>query len=122
MVEVLATVFANAAAPQKSLLVVLIAAMLAAPLLAALAYSGLPILRRLLSELRLTAPLVGLLMAGMDSFHMARTILKLPIEVTARQLAPGLLEVSTFVVMGAAVGLIAQASLVALEVGERRIG
>ena len=121
MVDVLGTIFANAAAPQRCLFVALASALVLAPVLTALVLCGQTQWRSALSELRLIAPLVGLLIAGMDSFHMARTILKLPSDVTARQLAPGLLEVSTFVVMGVVVGLVAQAGLILTDMRARNV-
>jgi hypothetical protein len=115
LTSVLETVFASAATPQKCLFVILALAMPLAPVLALMARSGRGPWRRVLAELRLTTPLLGLMMGGMNSFHMARTILKLPYILTAKQIAPGILEVSTFVVMGVVVGLIAQACLIAVD-------
>lgn len=109
MIPVLQSVFASAATPQKCVFIVLAAALLLAPALAVLGQ------RRGLTELRLAGPLLGLLMGGMNSFHMARTILKLPQDLTAKQIAPGILEVSTLVVMGVLVGFLAQALLIALD-------
>lgn len=122
MVPVLEAVFASAATPQKALLIILAAALPLTPLLALMAGSGHGPWRRMLAELRLLGPLLGIMMGGMNSFHMARTILKLPSDLTARQIAPGILEVSTFVVMGALVGLIAQACLLLVDFRHRRPG
>jgi hypothetical protein len=113
--------FASAATPQRCLFVALAAAMLFAPLLALMTRSNQGLRwRRVLAELRLAGPLLGVMMGGMNSFHMARTILKLPYDLTAKQIAPGILEVSTFVVMGVLVGLIAQACLIAVDASPGR--
>jgi hypothetical protein len=116
LVSVLGTVFANAATPQKCVFIILAAAIVLAPVVALMARSGRGPGRRILVELRTAGPFLGLLMGGMNSFHMARTILKLPYVLTAKQIAPGILEVSTLVVMGVLVGLIAQGLLVAIHV------
>lgn len=113
---VLETVFADAATPQKCVFVALAAAMLLAPVLAFLARGKREVWRGLLADLRIAGPLLGLLMGGMNSFHMARTILKLPSDLTARQIAPGILEVSSLIVMGALVGLVALVLLMAVDV------
>jgi hypothetical protein len=121
LISVLTTVFANAATPQKCVFVVLVTAMVLAPVLAILARSGQGPWRRVLADLRIAAPSLGLLMGGMNSFHMARTILKLPQDLTARQIAPGILEVSTLIVMGVLVGLVALALLVLVDGVSRRL-
>lgn len=110
MVSVLETVFASAATPQKCVFVILAATLVLAPVLA---LSRRELWRRVLADLRFAGPLLGLLMGGMNSFHMGRTILKLPYDLTAKQIAPGILEVSALVVMGALVGILAQGLLVA---------
>jgi hypothetical protein len=116
LLSVLETVFTSAATPQKCLFVALALAIPSAPLLALMArYDHDRPWRRVLDELRQAAPLLGMMMGGMNSFHMARTILKLPNLLTVKQIAPGILEVSTFVVMGVLVGLIAQACLIAVD-------
>jgi hypothetical protein len=115
LITVLETVFANAATPQKCVFVVLAAAMLLAPVLAFLALAKRNVWRGLLADLRIAGPLLGLLMGGMNSFHMARTILKLPSDLTAKQIAPGILEVSSLIVMGALVGLVALVLLMAVD-------
>ena len=56
----------------------------------------------------------------MNSFHMARTIQKLPFDVTAKQLTPGILEVSTLIALGALVGLVATAMLVLVDATVRK--
>ena len=109
MIPVLQSVFASAATPQKCVFTVLAAALLLIPVLAALTQ------RRALAELRLAGPLLGLLMGSMNSFHMARTIQRLPQDLTLKQIAPGILEVSTLIVMGVLVGLLAQALLIVLD-------
>jgi hypothetical protein len=110
------SVFANAAVPQKIVLVVMAAAVPAILVAATLELqrprSG-P-WRGLMGCLRLLGPLLGLFVGAMDSFHMGRTIQRVPFEVTARQLAPGILEVSTLIGLGALVGLLAMAVQCAL--------
>jgi hypothetical protein len=56
-----------------------------------------------------------LLTGAATSFHMGQTILRLPFNPTARQLAPGLLEVSLLAGLGALVGLIATGAHLTLE-------
>ena len=109
--QLLGSIFANAATPQKIALVGLVLAFLFVPALAFLARYNTAPWRRLLSDLRIAAPTFGLLVGAMNSFHMARTIQKLPIEVTAKQLVPGMLEVSTFIALGGLVGLVASGAL-----------
>ncbi|WP_313576911.1 hypothetical protein [Brevundimonas sp.] len=112
------SIFSNAAVPQK---VVLIALLAAVPVVF---FSILLALRdetksgqwkRVISIVLIGGPTVGLLVGAMNSFHMALTIQRLPFDVTAKQLAPGILEVSTFVGLGAFVGLVAGAALLTLR-------
>ncbi|MBO9709739.1 MAG: hypothetical protein J7521_16170 [Caulobacter sp.] len=117
-VQVLESVLADAATPQKVVLVVLMLAVLAGPVLAALARVRSGPWRSLISGLAVAGPALGLLVGALNSFHMARTVQKLPYDVTVRQLAPGVLEVAVFVALGAVVGLAAVASLAAA--GARR--
>lgn len=120
-IQVLESVFANAATPQKVAFTVLLAAMLLTPILGVMSYSRKGVWRRLLSDLCVAGPVLGLLIGAMNSFHMARTIQRLAFDVTAKQLAPGVLEVSTFIAMGGAVGLCAiTARLAADAIGYRR--
>jgi len=112
-VQVLMSVFANAAAPQKLVLLALAAGVVL--ILVAAAQALLPgaqggPLRRLIAPLRVGGPALGLLTGAMDSFHMARTIQRIPVDATAKQLAPGILEVSTLIGLGALVGLLALAA------------
>ena len=95
------SVFANAAIPQKLVLLALIAALPAILVGAALGK------QKLIAVLGRAGPLAGLLTGAMNSYHMGRTILRLPVDVTARQLAPGILEVATVVGLGALVGIVA---------------
>lgn len=121
--QLFGTIFANAAIFQKSVLAVLVLAILVAPILAILARSGRGVWRRLLCDLRLAAPALGLLVGAITSLHMALTIEKLPFDVTARQLAPGVLEVSTLIALGALAGLVALAALVLVDaMPDRRQG
>jgi hypothetical protein len=66
--------------------------------------------RRVVAELRLAGPALGLLVAAMNSFHMAHTIMRSPFDPGARQLAPGVFEVSALAGLGALVGLVAVAA------------
>ncbi|MBR7621513.1 hypothetical protein JKL49_19130 [Phenylobacterium sp. 20VBR1] len=102
----LVSVFADAALPQKVVLVVLILAILAALLLAATRRGGGS---RFISDLRVAGPAVGLLVAALNGFHMAQTILRLPSSPTARDLAPALMEMAVLVGLGALAGLVAVA-------------
>jgi len=98
---VFTSVFANAAIPQKLVLLALIAAF---PAILVGAVLGKP---RLVAVLGRAGPLAGLLTGALNGFHMGRTILRLPFDVTAKQLAPGILEISTVVGLGALVGIAA---------------
>lgn len=113
--QIFGSVFAAAAAPQKVALIVLIAAIFLAPILALLARSSGGPWRRLLSDLRLAGPALGMLVGAMNSFHMALTIRKLPFDVTAKQLAPGVLEASALIALGGLVGLVAVVALAAAD-------
>jgi hypothetical protein len=108
---VLLTVFANAALPQKIVLAVLAASTPAVLVAAALDLRrpGSGPWRRLIGVVRLVAPMLGLLVGAMNGFHMARTIQRLPIDPTAKQLAPGVLEASALLGLGALAGLVAAA-------------
>ncbi|WP_421739276.1 hypothetical protein [Caulobacter sp.] len=115
--QVLRTVFENAAAPQRAVLIVLtmsLPAIVAAAVMASRAGGQTGPCGRLICDLRILGPALGLLVGAMNSFHMARTIQSLPFHPTARQLAPGILEVSTLIGLGAGVGLLAAAAHLAL--------
>lgn len=107
------TVFANAAIPQKIVLILLAAAVPAILVAAALELrrpnSG-P-WRGLIGASRTVGPLLGLFVGTLTSFHMGRTIQRVSFDPTAKQLAPGILEVSALVGLGALVGLLACAVL-----------
>jgi len=125
VVQALESVFANAANPQRVVLVVLLAAVpgaVAAALLALRSGSPDTIWRRLVADLRVAGPLLGLLVAGLNSFHMGRTIQSLPFDPTLKQLAPGIFEVSTFVSLGALVGIVATVAHAALGFAALRRG
>jgi hypothetical protein len=111
--QALASVFANAAIPQKIVLLVLMGAVPVTLVAAALASRkdarGEP-WRRVLADLRWTGPSLGLLVGALNAFHMGQTIQRVPFEPTAKQLAPGVLEVSTLVGLGALVGIVAAAA------------
>jgi hypothetical protein len=124
MFQALALVFGNAAPPQKIALIMLFGAIPFTLLAAALAFrkdvQGRK-WRRVVEDLRLVGPALGLLLGALNSFHMGQTIQRLPFDPTAKQLAPGILEVSTFIWVGALVGLVAVAAhrLLSLAAGER---
>lgn len=114
----LEAVFINAAWPQKIILVVLVAAMPTALLAGSIAMAGgrnASLWRRFVSDIRWGAPLIALLVGGLNSFHMAGTITRLPFDPTLKQLAPGIYEVSTFVSIGAVAGLIATVTVIVLD-------
>jgi hypothetical protein len=114
----LAAVFANAAVPQKIVLVILAAAVPLILVAAALELRrpGSGPWRGLIVAARSVGPLLGLFVGALNAFHMGRTIQRVPFEVTAKQLAPGILEVSTLIGLGALVGLLACAALCLLGV------
>ncbi len=101
-------VFADAAAPQKVVLIVLCAALPATLVLTALALKSQGnVSRSIVAELRVAGPALGLLTGGLNGFHMGDTLQKLPFNPTLKQLAPGIFEVSTLVSLGALVGIVA---------------
>jgi uncharacterized membrane protein len=111
--QALAPVFANAALPQKVVLAALAAAVPALVVAAWLALADPAhgrLWRRLIAECRLAGPALGLLVGAMNSFHMGHTIMRAQVDPSAKQLAPGLFEVSTLVGLGALVGLVAVAA------------
>jgi hypothetical protein len=97
----LISVFTHAAIPQKLLLLAFLAALPLIPIAAALGR------RRLVADLSFAGPLLGLLTGAMNAFHMSETIRRVSFEPTAKQLGPGLAEISTLVGLGALVGLVA---------------
>ena len=121
----LAGVFANAALPQKLVLIALLAAVPLTVILALLALRGgaaEAASRRVVENMRLAAPAAALLTAGLSSFHMGETIMRLPFDATLKQLAPGIFEVSALVSLGALVGLLAVIAHVVIGVSLRRRG
>ena len=85
--QVFGTVFGNAAVPQKIALIVLVAAIpmtLAAAGLALRSDSRSGPWLRVVSDLRVAGPALGLLVGAMNGFHMARTIQRLPFDATAK--------------------------------------
>ena len=108
--QALVSVFSDAAVPQKIVLAVLVGAVpaiLAVLVLASRAKARPDPWRRLVADLRGIGPALGLLTGAMTSFHIGQTIQRLPFDPTAKQLAPGILEVSLLVGLGALVGLVA---------------
>lgn len=121
--QALASVFANAALPQK---IVLTALAVAVPLSLAAAALGLRAgardsrWRDVVSALRGLGPALGLLMGAVTSFHMGQTIQRLPVDPTAKQLAPGILEVSALIGLGALVGVVAASAHIGLGWADAR--
>ena len=65
----------------------------------------------------MAGPALGLLVAGLNSFHMGDTIQRAPFSPTLKQLAPGIFEVSTLVSLGALVGVAAVVAHAAIRFG-----
>lgn len=107
MIQELASVFANAALPQKLVFLVLIASILAAVILAAGRGPTERSRSRFISELRIAGPVLGLLVAALNGFHMAQTSLRLPHAPTAKDLAPALMEIAALAALGALAGAVA---------------
>lgn len=121
--QTLASVFVNAALPQKVMLTALAGAVplsLAAAVLGARAKTRDSRWRRVVSALRGLGPALGLLTGAMTSFHMGQTIQRLPFDPTAKQLAPGILEVSALIGLGALVGVVAASVHVGLGWADAR--
>lgn len=97
-------VFQRAALPQKLVFLVLIAWSLAA--LLSLARRGVQP-PRLVASLRIAGPALGLLVGAMNAFHMMDTALRLPVSPSVKALAPGVMEISALVGLGAGAGLLA---------------
>ena len=113
----LTAVLANAALPQQAVIVTLVAALPLTFLAAALGWRGgarSERWRRIVAEMRVGAPIVGMLTGGLNSLHMAETIRRLPVDPTLKQLAPGISEVAMLVTLGALVGLAAVLAHLAL--------
>ena len=99
-----ADIFSHAALPQKLLFLGFIGVMLFG--------AGVAILQPLkaskgLAALGLACPMLGVLCAALNGFHMMQTTLRLPFEPTLKMLAPGMMEMSALVGAGALAGLIA---------------
>ena len=106
----LASVFVNAALPQKAVFVVLGVAILAALAVAARDVATARSASRrsvFLSELRSAGPALGLVTAALDAFHMSQTALRLADPPTPAMLAPGVMEIASLAGLGAAAGLVA---------------
>lgn len=119
----LAGVYANAAAPQKAVLILLVAALPLVLIAAAFAIRGggrAGAWRRTVADLRTAGPALGLLVASLNGFHMGETIAGLPFDPTLKQIVPGIFEISVFVGLGAAVGLLAQIAHTATDLLSRR--
>ena len=73
-----------------------------------------------INHLAVAAPALGIVTAALDARHMMGTVLRLPGEVGLKALAPGFMEMSALVQAGAAVGLLAVAAGLVLDVRQRR--
>jgi uncharacterized membrane protein YfcA len=105
MVELL-NVFRDAALPQKLVLVFLLASVPGAFLAGWVARHGGNGLLRSARAVCLAAPAIGLLVGAMDAFHMMDTTLRLAVSPTAKDLAPGVMEIAALVGLGALSGLV----------------
>lgn len=113
----LAGVFANAAVSQKVVMIALCVALPLTLVAAARATRGGASgakWRRVVSELRIAGPALGLFTAGLNAFHMGETILRLPFNPQMKQLAPGIFEVSVLVSLGGLVGIVAAVAHIAI--------
>jgi hypothetical protein len=108
----LASVFIDAALPQKGVFVVLGVAILAALAVAARDFARARSASHrsvFISELRSAGPALGLLTAALDAFHMGQTTLRLAYPPTPAMLAPGAMEIASLAGLGAVAGLVAVA-------------
>jgi hypothetical protein len=101
----LAGIVANAALPQKIVMLLLALATPAALVGAARERRGGARRSILVSELRVAGPALGLLVGALNAFHMMQTALRLPIAATSKDLAPGIMEIAVLVGLGALAGL-----------------
>jgi hypothetical protein len=114
----LAEAFADAAIPQKMVMLVLVLALPAALAAAVNRLGEAPGTARrsvFLSELRVAAPALGLLVGALDALHMAQTIRRLPTAATSKDLAPAIIEIAVLVALGALAGLFAAALNATIE-------
>ncbi len=114
------TVFAQAALPQQSLFLVFIVLMILC--VATAVFNRVKPFSRLsapMKALSLLCPLAGVLCAALNGFHMMQTTLRLPFEPTVQMLAPGVMEMSALVVIGALAGLTAAAAHSLIRARER---
>lgn len=109
-------VFQRAALPQKLVFLVLIAWSLAALLSLARRDAPPP---RAIGALRVAGPALGLLVGAMNAFHMMDTALRLPVSPSVKALAPGVMEISALVGLGAGAGLVAMLVCIGRRGGER---
>ena len=118
--EALASVFADAAPPQKVAFIILTTALLASFAGIILGLRRHPVNRALwrgMTNLRCAGPLLGLLTGALDGYQMAHTIQRLPSAPSLKDLAPGILEVSALLSLGAFTGLCAGAACLLLTAG-----
>ena len=113
MLPMLVGVFADAAPPQKVLLLVFFGvavwAVLAIIVRPLRSVRGFGLLTEALS---LACPMWGVLCAALNGLHMMQTTLRLPIDVTSRMLAPGLAEMAALIAAGSLAGLMSNVARV----------
>ena len=105
------TIFEDAAVPQQGLFLVFIALIILGA--ATAVFNRVKPFTRLsapMKALSLLCPLLGILCAALNGFHMMQTTLRLPFEPTVRMLVPGFMEMFALVVAGALAGLAAAAA------------
>ena len=103
----LASVFENAALPQKMVIVGLPFMLLAALVAAAGAWRRGEPRSFYVSQLSILGPTLGLLTGAGNALHMTQTIARLPQAATSKDLAPAIAEIAMLVALGAGVGLVA---------------
>ena len=106
----LTSVLADAATPQKIVFILLAVALLATLVGTVLGLQrrpAPPAWRRGMADLRCAGPLLGLFTGSLNGCHMVHTIQRLPSAPTLKDLAPGILEVSALLSLGALVRLCA---------------
>jgi hypothetical protein len=116
----LASVFADAALPQKMVMASLLLSLPAALVSAAGAWRRRAPRSIFASQLGIVGPALGLVAGAGNALHMTQTIARLPQAATSKDLAPAIAEIAVLVMMGAAVGLIAAGLNGILEENARR--
>ncbi|HLI67044.1 MAG TPA: hypothetical protein VKU90_11830 [Caulobacteraceae bacterium] len=110
MLQSYATIFLDAAIPQKLVFLACAAAVIVAAAMAARRLSRAPAPPPgfdFIADLRFAGPALGLLCAALNELHMMQSTLRAPAASTARMLAPGFAEMAALVEAGALVGMLA---------------